>query len=107
MCLWAGSLFLLLGLVYLVLVVCVVFLPDPPSYLVFSSFSCDIDLHTCKYLQKVTVNHISNFSFVSCYDTDFLYDFTVVFLCLKVYSCCGFCFSLGYLSNVTGILQQV
>lgn len=64
-------------------------------------------LNVCNYLHKVTVNHLLNFSFVSCYDRDFPYDFTVAFLCLKAYSCCSFSYSLWYLSNVNGISQQV
>lgn len=43
----------------------------------FFSFSCDTDFYICNYLQKVTGNLVPNFSFVSCYDRDFLDGFAV------------------------------
>lgn len=36
-----------------------------------SSFCSVTDLCRCSYLYKVTVNHVSSLSFVSCYDRDF------------------------------------
>lgn len=71
-----------------------------------SSFCSAIDIHRGNYLYKVTVNHALNFSFTSCSDRDFFfYYFPVSHLCLKVYRCCSFHFSLQYLSNITGILE--
>lgn len=38
-----------------------------------NSFSSVIDIHRYNYLYKVTVNHVSSCSFVSCYDRNFFF----------------------------------